>query len=444
MISNLSMDLSGQATPIPSSPAPLIPASSYSEPLPSLRRRIPAASFFESKSLPQMALPEPSKPDMKEAPLGLYLTDTQGVPKLNGFALKGEKDLHCASHNVLHPFIALAQTNPENRKNSRFSMLAEQFARHQIELINTQESTQKAVHTFVDEGYHAVSADRIDQHSMRSANPDTTSLLSAIEPLEEAPPPTIDPIHFSTLRKKEGESLWKSSWKGLTSYFNPSTHELTLGKTPDFFQYDQNRQKSWSHIAGAVGNFLISLSNPTNFTLIKRRAIDVINSCSGVARTDGLLVTYLNDKDSGLPVVLCNTHLESFDHDIRKMQIEQLIQTIKTLQQNNPNAAIIIAGDFNYPQLNKFHQGHFCTGLSHIFQQTLGASTMDQHQIEPTIFGGVDIDGIYFLPPKNFAIKDIQGATYLPTNREKPNVHWSDHKAVVVNTRITPTGHSLN
>ena len=72
-------------------------------------------------------------------------------------------------------------------------------------------------------------------------------------------------------------------------------------------------------------------------------------------------------KDSGLPVVLCNTHLESFDHDIRQMQIEQLIQTIKTLQQNNPNAAIIIAGDFNYPQLNKFHQGHFCTGLSHIF-----------------------------------------------------------------------------
>jgi hypothetical protein len=326
-----------------------------------------------------------------------------------------------------------ALKDPRNRVDSRFEIMANTFSGQQVHLINTQESTPKSKAAFEKAGYCSIDADRSSVTSSDSQHIEKSD--RDFERDEKCYP--TPPVRVNTA-KDASSSNWDSNWRGLTSYYDPTIYQLSERHAPMFSEYPPACQKSWPEIWSAFGRLIHALVSPEKFSEAYQRAGDFVASFSGVARKDGLLVTYLTHSETQRPVILCNTHLESFDPDVREKQIEQLIAHVSELRQQHPDAAIILGGDFNTPQVTKPHQTRLVEGLAQRLKQSLNAVTMAEEAIVATLIGGVDIDGVYFIAPAKHTVAEVAGITCLPAERTDPEVHWSDHCAVIATAGLYP------
>jgi hypothetical protein len=363
-------------------------------------------------------------------PQHLYLSQASAPPALSRPARLGEFTVHCATQNVLHPVVAQAERDPRNRDNKRFAIMANHFARQNVALLNTQESTAPAKAAFEQAGYRSIDADM--RPVAISQTSDATDISQVNTPLGGNHGDIQD-----REQKATGAGIKERDWRGLTSYYDPSVYELDDNGSSRFDPYDPKNQKSWPQVWSAFGNLIRSLVSQNKFSEIQKIAGDFVVSFSGVARKDGLLVSHLRHIDTGKSVILCNTHLESFDHNIRQSQIEEMISRLQKIRQDHTDSIIIIAGDFNTPQISKHHQDHFCEGLAQRLMQSLGAISVNEQHILATLINGVDIDGVYFMPPQGNVVSEVSGETYLPKDPAEPDVQWSDHCSVIASARLS-------
>jgi hypothetical protein len=332
--------------------------------------------------------------------------------------------------------VAQAESDPRNRDNTRFSILADHFVEQNVHLINTQESTQVTKLAFEKVGYRSIDSD--SRPVTGEMVPDDVCGTSASEKNnEEYSPDETEVIKKVVPAQAAQQAVTRESdWRGLVSYYDPSVYCLDDDESTKFEPYLPENQKSWPEVWSAFGKLMRSLVTISRLSDVRNMAGDLIVSFSGVARKDGILIAHLKHVSSGRHIILCNTHLESFHHNIRERQISELIDRINSLRKVHAESIIILAGDFNTPQVAKYHQKHYCEGLADRLRQPLGAVTMDEKHIVDSLIKGADIDGVYFIPPQGALISEIAGGTYLPKDRSDPDVQWSDHCAVMVTARV--------
>jgi len=225
---------------------------------------------------------------------------------------------------------------------------------NKINLANTQETTPNVVRCFQKAGYKALDADHL-------------------------------------------QPRFSFRWRGLASYFDPADYTTHTQFSPQFAPYSQANQKSWQQVRDAATTLLGYLLRCPQSNQIQQKTIDFICSLSGVLRQDGLLITPLKSTTSNDDIVLCNTHLESFDVKIRDQQTQEMITKINVLRVQHPQATFFVSGDFNRPAVSCEYQRQFHEGLNDIMARSFNAKTIPDHGIVPTHHDGHCIDGIYVI-----------------------------------------------
>jgi hypothetical protein len=237
---------------------------------------------------------------------------------------------------------------------------------------------------------------------------------------------------FTVITKQHG---W--DWNGLGICVQP---EFSIdSKSTEFIRFAA--QNEWQHVRGKLGGFLLSLFSTSEFTEKQKAFCAFICAFSGPLRQDGLLIAHLHHKMPNHPfghVIVCNTHLESFDPVTREKQIAELIDQIKILRKAHPNATIIFGGDLNQSQLDPiFYQDKEYDSLIKLFEKELGAKTMPESEMKPTFTHpnkqGETIDAVYCISPIGDEVI-VDGKILVA--KSDSGERLSDHDAPVYECRI--------
>jgi len=353
----------------------------------------------------------------------IYLDDANPLKLLEDDSSNpNTKTFEAITHNVLHPMVAYFDKNPKNRNNTRFIELADYYKKQKIGLLITQESTQTAIDAFEAQGFCSINADKIKPIKALTQNHwfETKDMRSDPERLP---------------------SFWtRSQWRGLSNYYRPEQFQALEEHPSEFLPYPTHFQKGWRHIFLELFKLFKAILLLSSQQMLKKQFRALICSLSGIAREDGLLITPLQDKNTKMMVFLCNTHLESFDHDFRLKQLDLLMDALSSLHNKYPQALIFIGADFNYPQKSKIHQAHYCFGLKSMMASKLNAHTLSDSSMCATLNNGLpegaDIDGLYLIPPEDHTTAAVGGKTLLPLHKGQ-DYCLSDHCAVALGVRLT-------
>jgi|GEM_PF-3930507 len=377
---------------------------------------------FNRSKLPMQSLPlssavAPFAVDLNQHSQSSYLESIGSVPLLWQAPKRDDLDLTLASLNVLDPWVARFDGNPKNNSTSlRYKRIANAFKHLNIGVISTQESHQGLASAFVDRGF--ISVGKEVGVNAKKVN------LSIIRPIAEA------------------ESLWagfvyaKRQWTGLMTHINTQIYDIDTQKVPQFKAYADANQKGWPFALSATASFFgEALKYPAQISALFQAAVVAF---SGVARKDGVLTSFLTHKETQLQVICCNTHIESYNREIAHRQIDEYSDHVKELQQSYPEAIILLTGDFNTPLINPAGDHSYKSVIEQI-RAEVGGVSMPLIQIEPTLLDHKStIDGAFVVAPSHQVLDQIQGKTLFPGSYQDQDIELSDHKAVIVQARLSP------
>jgi hypothetical protein len=238
---------------------------------------------------------------------------------------------------------------------------------------------------------------------------------------------------------------WKRDWRGLNIFYKPDQFEPHPEYGSEFRLFSDANQKGWSRIMGELPRlFHLTAQSLWSCQLssdaLLHQFLRTRNAFSGVARKDGILIGHLKDKKTGRHVVVCDTHWESFDVLKRDAQREEYIQEIQQLRDAYPSATIVLAGDFNRPQLATRRDGVDYDDLVGCLKKTLNAHSMPLVQLTETYPRQGHLDGVYVIPAKTESVQQTQGRTLKPYSLNAQlhghYEHFTDHSAVVLSARL--------
>lgn len=279
------------------------------------------------------------------------------------------------------------------------STLAQWCKQEHLNLISTQETTPHVVGRFKKSGYQCIDADRLTKEN---------------------------PLH----------------WRGLSCFFD-GDYQLKPASQSIFTAYKANERKTWKCVRSALQLLLQSLITKRPEDSFDTRCTQLAGALAGVLRQDGFLIVPLEHQSTQHEVLLCNTHLESFHPGIREAQTQELILHLKSLQEQHPEANIMLTGDFNRPHFDREYQGQHHVGLRYLFQDALGAQSLPSQAIASTHTNNQCIDGIFALPTARITPIKIDGKTSMIKN-PKDLSPISDHNAVQATIQFELTEKATN
>ncbi len=150
----------------------------------------------------------------------------------------------------------------------------------------------------------------------------------------------------------------------------------------------------------------------------------------GGCRVDGLLIAHLIDKRTNEEVIVCNTHLESYNPIIREGQRDEMIEELKILKKEHPNVPILLMGDMNRPQRPKIIDNIEYDDMCQVLNQELNAHTLSDEEMQETYKDHGAIDCVYFIPPTDCSRFTISGRVLEPCSPTEKGKYVSDHAAV--------------
>lgn len=366
-----------------------------------------------------------------------FLGDDAAVPSLLGEPQAEEFDLAVASQNVLDPTAAWWDNNVlAGHTESRVSKLADNYARSGLGIIATQESSEVHQRAFAKAGFSVINPDNIENSAAPVARCDTLRRQREQADLRSK--------GFTT-KSLHAIQSWKRDWRGLNVFYKPEQYECHPEYASEFRLFSDENQKGWSYIFGELPR-LIKLSAQSLWhrqlpaEALTLQYMRTRNAFSGVARKDGILVAHLKDKKTGKHVIVCDTHWESFDVLKRRAQRAEYIDEINHLRNQFPQATVVLAGDFNRPQLAAVRGGVAYDDMVGHFRETMNAHSMPLVQLTETYPGQTHLDGVYVIPSKDQAVLQTQGRTLKPYSLNAQihecYEHFTDHSAVVLNARL--------
>lgn len=372
-----------------------------------------------------------------------YMTDDSVIPLLFGEPQAGDEEVIAGTQNVLDPTAGYWDNNPlDDATELRLNILAQNYHRGQLPIIATQESSEVHQQAFTKNHFEPIDSDNYYPHNIQTEQRPTAarqlerdqlngrSILSRI-------------VHDFTSSKRD--------WRGLVTYYDPTQYQVDSEHPPKFLMYSDANQKGWRILMHEIKRFLYEagawiMTGGRNNNAFSEQMEKTKNAVSGIARKDGLLVAHLIKRSNGRSVIVCNTHLESFNIEKRAGQRGELIEELKSLKASYPQSIILFMGDFNRPQLNLEAHNHLHDDMLGVFHRELDAFTMPINQITETFKGQSHLDGLYVIPPQGWQVDQTQGRTLKPFSLEGQNrenyLHYSDHSGVIVNARIRRMDHS--
>lgn len=369
-----------------------------------------------------------------------YLGDDWTIPRLLGRPEEGEFDLAVASHNVLDPTAAWWDNNSlAGKTESRIDGLAKCYERSGLGIVATQESSKVHQTAFKKAGFSVINPDKIKEAGDIPVNRvDTRKRAAEQKSIREK---------GLVERYLHAIKSWKYEWSGLNVFYDAEKYTPHPNHTAEFRVFSDVNQKGWSAITDELPSFiklgvqsLLSRWSPNDD--FSRQFTATRNAFSGVARKDGILVAHLTDKKTGKHVIVCDTHWESFDIQMRGAQSEEYIAEINQLREQYPAATVVLAGDFNRPQVAAVREGVAYDDMVGHFKKTMNAHSMPLVQLTETYPGQTHLDGTYVIPAKDEEVIQTQGRTLKPYSLygqlNEQYEHYSDHSAVVLNARLGP------
>ena len=394
--------------------------------LPTLRHTQNPSLFNRSKGWPKPSACDSRDACMRQAQSTFFLESDPCLPLLWQMPSNDALDLHLVTMNVLDPWVAqFDDTLTSIKTDLRFERIAKAFAWSCVDLLNTQESHIGMSTRLNDLGYQSMGADIGLKRgaTLEKIRQDTEEQVSYLGRLSK------NALHA------------KRSWSGLMTHFNPKVFQINNQRLSEFRAYSGKHQKSWPHALGATwASLLASCFKPAQAF---HHFYTALVAYSGMMRTDGVQITHLKHQLTQEPVVVLNTHIESFDKDIAKAQIHELVEEVRSVISEYPDTHILLSGDFNADILPKNNGTGFSVS-DYLFQQ-LGAQTMPCLQIENTLVGQERaIDGVFVIPNQSSQLVQIQGRTLFPGFRDACDLELSDHKAVAVQCRLQALNNGSN
>lgn len=370
-----------------------------------------------------------------------FLGDDVVIPSLLGSAQNSEYDLAVASQNVLDPTAAWWDNNVlAGQTESRVDKLAKNYARSDLGIIAAQESSAVHQSAFKKAGFSVIDPDNIATSDAPVTRIDSSKRASEQEDLREK---------GLAERSLHAIKAWKRDWRGLNVFYKTDKYQPHPDHAAEFRMFSDENQKGWSYIFGELPRFIkMSLQSLWSRQLpsdaLTHQFMRTRNSFSGVARKDGILVAHLKDKQNGKHVIVCDTHWESFDVLKRSAQREEYIAEVNQLRAQYPEATVVLAGDFNRPQLAAERGGILYDDLVGCFRKTMNAHSMPLVQLTETYPGQTHLDGVYVIPAAEEQVLQTQGRTLKPYSLNaqihEHYEHYTDHSAVVLNSRLGPRG----
>jgi len=310
---------------------------------------------------------------------------------------------------MLDPVVARVSANPKvYDTQARFDGIANYLAHSQIPLVACQEANQQSARSLKLKGYDVIGLD---------ATPNNKPEL----------------LYANTQSNSWQLADLKRGWTGVQVCFDPVRYSLAPSLKSNFHVYPPQYQKHLGHtIAAALALLWQFVKTPFANPALAIAFTNFFNSLSGPLRTDGLLVSHLQDRLSQEHIVFCATHIESFDRTIAAGQLDSMCELIQTIRREHPQKTIIIAADFNWhvgPGVEKSELEQ--ESIAHFLKRRLGANTMPFEQIGSTLVGQRKaIDGVFFITPSD-ETRTVQGISLYPASQDKPELELSDHHAVV-------------
>lgn len=381
---------------------------------------LPANEFYRSQSAPILPMAQTAE-NMVASQLIAWRT----VRPIQDWPTP-RVQLTCATMNFLDPVVAFVSGHSSFKSTSeRYKNIATTFRDAHIPLVACQEANQTSSRFMMNAGYGVVGLD-VDRKQSRGFMPKVLQM------------PTTDQDEVTPGHSMQGAlnyaAFFKRAWSGVQLGFDSKKLMLDGAKPATFYIYPANCQKNWLHTIAAAWHLIQTSTLSCDLRNIQRAGLHLFQSLSGPMRTDGLLITHLLDIKTRKPMIVCATHIESFDRRIALKQLDYMCQEIQQLQQRHPAIDIVINADFNWQVgPGESAQDFQYESISSMLRRRLGAQTMPLTSIAPTLIGQRKaIDGVFFIPAKRDLPREtVRGLSVAPNQHQDQNLKYSDHHAVI-------------